>query len=728
MFKKLLLVSVIFACAQVLFSQAQFSPATKRFLFELKQSKPAKRNDNIIPNVQLINEYALYYKNQSYYIGALLLVESSKFNSNELGAKGITNFNQKGNIFSIRLPVQFLESLAQINGVLLVDIGDPLFPDLENAIKTTKVDSVHRGLGALPRAYTGKGVVVAVIDWGFDYTHPMFYDSTLSRYRVVRAWDQNKLSGPPPNGFDFGTAYETQTDLLAAQQDTLYVFGPGSHGTHVAGIAAGGGAGVNLIGMAPESDLILISLRRDAPSLIDAYHYIEQYSRKVNKPFVVNMSFGNHLGPHDGTTLENIGIDAFAGKGKILVGSAGNNGDANFHIQQAFKSNTDTLRTVVNFTTLPDYFGQTLSMWGSKNSSFSVRFSLLNNQRRSFLNSSWFSTLKDTVFNQIIGNSNGDSIEMRFTITNSFVTNQKPNIRVDVRKKGNLKLLLEAVSNTNCDLHVWNNVRLFNRYTNWGVPFTADFVNTKSGNTAYGVGEPAGVGKNVLTVASYRSEVFLPNGLTFYGQISSFSSHGPTVDERRKPDIAGPGQLVISSVNSFDPNPGTIAETTQFNGKNYQFVAFSGTSMSGPAVAGIVALMLEMNPNLNHTQIKEIIQNTARLDKHTGQIADTGSLIWGRGKINAYSAMLEVKDKHIDLNARNVFPNPSAQYVSFSTNEATELVVVNASGKQVISNQYSQIPAMQTLNLKALPDGIYFFKFITKSGVSVVKWVKSSSF
>jgi hypothetical protein len=135
-----------------------------------------------------------------------------------------------------------------------------------------------------------------------------------------------------------------------------------------------------------------------------------------------------------------------------------------------------------------------------------------------------------------------------------------------------------------------------------------------------------------------------------------------------------------------------------------------------------------MNPNLNHTQIKEIIQNTARLDKHTGQIADTGSLIWGRGKINAYAALLEVKDKHIDLNARNVFPNPSAQYVSFSTNEATELVVVSASGKQVISNQYSQIPAMQTLNLKALPDGIYFFKFITKSGVSVVKWVKSSSF
>src|SRR5690606_28301109 len=150
--------------------------------------------------------------------------------------------------------------------------------------------------------------IIAVIDWGFDYTHPTFYDSTLTDLRLVRAWDQNKLSGPAPEGFSFGTEYKGKDELLAAGDDTLYVFGPGSHGTHVAGIAGGTGGGSVHVGAAPEAELIFISLRRDAPSFTDALQYVTNYAESVNKPYVINMSFGSHLGPHDGSYLKNVAI------------------------------------------------------------------------------------------------------------------------------------------------------------------------------------------------------------------------------------------------------------------------------------------------------------------------------------------------------------------------------------------------------------------------------------
>jgi hypothetical protein len=55
------------------------------------------------------------------------------------------------------------------------------------------------------------------------------------------------------------------------------------------------------------------------------------------------------LGPHDGTSLKNIGIDNLHGPGRIFVGSAGNNGNNNFHLDRNFNQNSDSLFTVVNF-------------------------------------------------------------------------------------------------------------------------------------------------------------------------------------------------------------------------------------------------------------------------------------------------------------------------------------------------------------------------------------------
>ncbi|MCG9880305.1 MAG: S8 family peptidase [Bacteroidia bacterium] len=723
----LILFSVIFC--PFIWAQAQFSSATKRFIHDYKKQINVYHKSTVSFSSDFIQEYALYQKSNSYIIGALLWVQPEKIDLTALNKLGLRQLKKAGDIYSIRIPIEHLEKLKNIEGIRLVDIGDTYSQDLQNALISSRADSAHKALGGLNQSYTGKNVVVAIIDWGFDYTHPMFYDSTLNTYRVVRAWDQNKVSGPAPEGFDFGTAYESKEALLAAKEDTLYVFGPGSHGTHVGGIAGGQGAGTKHIGVALNSDLIFISLRRDAPSLIDAYLYVEKYAKSVNKPFVINMSFGSHLGPHDGTSLENVGIDAIVGKGKIAVASAGNNGTNNFHIQYPFKSAQDTLRTLVSFTPASNYWGQALSMWGSSLSSFSVRFRLLNPDNSTALLTPWYHSKEEPVLTDVFSTPNGDTLEARITATASFVTNQKPNIRAELRRRGNLRVLLEAVSSDECELHMWNVVRLTNRFTNWGSNFSKGFPGTVGGNSDYGLGEPGGVGKSVITIGSYRAEIYRSNGNISFGQLSSFSSKGPTVDGRRKPDICGPGQEVISSVNSYDTSPKNPVEQVVFNGRTYEFEAYSGTSMSGPAVAGMVALMLEKNPGLQPYQVKEILQRTSRLDNYTGQISlDSTSLVWGSGKANVLAALRELDNYPymplVAFEQYKIYPNPSEGTAMFIAPSDVRLEVIDMNGRKVYEGKFLKNEAPYTLDLHYLKYGLYYFRFSTDTGVNVQKWLK----
>jgi subtilisin family serine protease len=75
-------------------------------------------------------------------------------------------------------------------------MAEKLEPELDGAVKDIRADLVHKGEG-LPQPYTGKNVIIGIVDWGFDYTHPTFYDTTLSHSRIIAAWDQEKVIGTP---------------------------------------------------------------------------------------------------------------------------------------------------------------------------------------------------------------------------------------------------------------------------------------------------------------------------------------------------------------------------------------------------------------------------------------------------------------------------------------------------------------------------------------------------
>jgi len=708
---------------------AVLDPSGRMFLQSLRAV-----NGDVGAMEALAAGYDLIPAGGEYHLGVLALVDEASVDRAALRQLGVHVGSVLGSLWTMRVPVSRLEAFTAVRGIRYIEVGEPVSPDLVRALPSARVDSVHAGLGDLGRAYTGAGVIVAVVDWGFDYTHPVFYDTTLTHLRISRAWDQNKLSGPPPAGYSFGTEYVGAQQLLAAQSDTNYVFGYSSHGTHVAGIAGGSGAGTDHRGVAFESELMFVSLRRDAPSLIDAFTWIANYAQSVGKPFVVNMSFGSHLGPHDGTDLKNQGIDQLQGPGRVFVGSAGNNGGSNskFHLEKDFNASPgDTLKTVVHFANNTDQFGQTLSMWGSPLSDFSVALRVVDAANNTLFETPFYHSIQEPLVNDTMLAGN-DTLIVRIQSAAQSFLNDKPNIRLEVKRTGAAKVVL-LVTSQNTHLHIWNNVRMNNRYTNWGVTLGSGYPGAVEGNAEFGLGEPAGVGKNVITVASYVAEV-IHNNNVLLGNLSSFSSEGPTVDYRTKPDIASVGQNVISSVNSFDITQGNFSATVTHLGKTYGFVSFSGTSMSAPLVTGIVALMLEANPLLNAEQVKDILKTTARLDNNTGPIDSAGDLRWGWGKANALAAvkaaelLASVPDARLNHEMFRFFPNPANHAVTIEMDRQLQgtatISVYQLSGQRVILQEAAAgFPLSVSVN--HLDPGMYLIVFQSGNEYGVGKLIIS---
>lgn len=704
-------------------AQAKLSTDAQAFELKLKSYLNEETGELRELSNTFISRYDLYSRSGFYYLGAVVLT-NSEFEQSSLAKLHIETGSQIGQILTLRVPIQNFTKLKYVRGIEYIEAGSEIAPNLDRSRYSLRADSVHQGLN-LKMPYTGKGVIVAIIDWGFDYTHPNFYDSSGQNYRVVRAWDQNKNSGPHPAGFDFGTEYIGKDELLAAEQDTLYVFGPGSHGTHVGGIAGGSGAGTKYYGIAPDVELIFISLKRDDPSFLDAITYVSRYADAVGKPFVVNMSFGNHSGPHDGSTLRNRALDILAGKGKVFVGSAGNNGGEFFHLYHDFNTQ-DTLKTVVYFAIgLSGYWGETVNAWGEEGKQFDISLALVDNNDSILYQSPFYSTASNLAFYDTIYASGTDSLILRFTSDSKNLLNSKPNLLFEVKKAGFQKLVMIAKGEGK--VHFWHIAQLDNRVTNWGQPFRDDYPGAIAGNPEYGIGGPPAISKEVITVASHRGEVVLPNGQVNLGQLSTYSSWGPTADERVKPDISGPGQDVASSVNSFDPGAGSPVETVSFNGKDYHFVRYSGTSMSGPAVAGTVALMLQANPNLTAKEVKAILKETARLDQYTGQIGTDGDLKWGWGKANAWEALQKIELKlsvraALNTSAR-IYPNPSSTNLSIESEGISSYQLYDLNGKLVKESSFEKTDEVH-IDLSNLKPGAYIFHWTDIQGAQVARVIK----
>ena len=158
-------------------------------------------------------------------------------------------------------------SLKAARPLSIAQQSDSLFP----------VDKFGRpGAASLP--YTGRGSIVAMLDFGLDFGHPNFLNPDGTT-RVMSLWHQGApYQSGSPNRYGYGRVFSQQEINLALLESDPYRAlgyhpaisdnGHGSHGTHTTDIAAGNGQALNsLRGVAPEADLLFVHLStpRSAP-------------------------------------------------------------------------------------------------------------------------------------------------------------------------------------------------------------------------------------------------------------------------------------------------------------------------------------------------------------------------------------------------------------------------------------------------------------------------------
>jgi len=724
-------------------AQDHFSAYAKEVSARLKPHLSQSNKTTSLP-AQLMEQYLLQAEPEGITLGAIIQVNNGKQPDAELNRLGIRIHTRARNIWTVRIPIDRLSDFASVKGIAQVDFDKKLYPALTEAKKDVGADKVYSGIG-LPMAFRGKGVIVGVIDMGFDAGHPAFYDKE-GNLRVAKWWNQNG-SGTPPQGYSYGREHPNKAAILQAMQDNT----PIGHGTHVAGIACGAGDGTTetYTGLAPESEIVWVSFLKAGTNVIDAVKYIFDYAESQGKPAVINMSFGTHDGPHDGTSLVDKGLENLVGSGKILVGALGNEGMRTLHLDHIFEGGADTLRTIPVLEGFPPLIGQsTVLVYGSQE--YNVGFVLLDARTGevaeyldkfynpftaadvdSFTIGSGFEGTTIRVASVKPANSSNNKGHLRISFNSTYLLNPRVvALRIAGKPASKIELWNMGAGGTGSNL------------TDTLPGSTTVLQGYQQGDNRTTLREIGGSGKAVISVGAYitkneytditgtKQTIRMPAPI---GEIAPFSSRGPAADGRMKPDISAPGNVVASAFSSFDqfsPREAVVANV-EWNGKRYPFGVYEGTSMASPMVCGAVALLLQVNPKLTVDQVKSILQQTARKDDFT---TATDNDTWGWGKLNVYDAVkkaIEITGRTSNVEAMPVsmYPNPANEAVtvnySVPVGECAILEVFTNTGAKILEQKLSGLQGQKELNTRLWAEGVYLFRFNCNGQIHTQKLVIS---
>ncbi|MCA6090618.1 S8 family peptidase [Streptomyces sp. SCA3-4] len=529
---------------------------------------------------------------------------------------GLTVLTRAGDVVGGEIELDRLAELDNLEAVDYVEASRPTLPELDASLPEARVDTVHAG----PPPFRGAGVIVGVIDSGVDWRHGCFRDPT-GKTRILRIWDQNltpQVGESSPASFGFGVEYQrSEVDSALLSPNPLSVVrhmdDEVGHGTHVAGIAAGDGSSAGngepaftFVGVAPEAELVVVANQvttaamGDSLSTLAAVDYVFRVAATLGRPAVINISQGDNLGPHDGSSPLERGIDNLLNApGRALVKSAGNAANAGVHATgKVAEGGSD----VVQFVVPPnDSTPDTLDIWYSSADRFDLRITPPGGTASADVAPGTTTDLdlpggnKAFVDSIVHSPQNGDN-QISVQLTRGSQTAIRP---------GTWSLTLTA-----------RTVGEEGRWHGWvergqAVP---QFIGPHR-DDAVTISVP-GTSKKVITAASYITKG------AGVGSLSTFSSRGPTRDGRAAPTLAAPGQAITSALVG-------AAGTTQYQ-------PMSGTSMAAPHLTGMCALMLQKRPTLTQAQLAGHLTGTARLDTFTGGMAGND---WGAGKADGAAAV-----------------------------------------------------------------------------------------
>jgi minor extracellular serine protease Vpr len=540
-----------------------------------------------------------------------------------------------------------------------------MYPCMDSARQETHIDEVQGWNPAvrspLSKQYTGRGVVFGILETEFDTHHPAFLDS-LGHTRFYAVWDETDTTKPSNVRAIYG-GYGQIRRGQALDADSLFATNGFYHGTLMTSLGAGSDRTHQWWGAAPEATIVGVKYGHADTNITQGLKWIFAIADSLNMPCVINMSIGSQVGPHDGTSDIDRAIDTLSKAGHIVVGAAGNDGELKPHVSFPLAAGAARGSFITpyatNDPTMPLNVETFVDMWGSANRTFTDTIYVCDTLTLQYKKTSTIvpNQRPDTIYWPNTTTGKNDTLVFQIGTERNSV-NAKPHMQIlAFCNNPNLMVGVRVASVQAETVHVWNVNKL--PFKGLGIP------GFYSGDSLYTIDEIGGTAKRIITAGGYNSKVDLttwngkvygPGDSSLHNYLS-YTSLGPTADGRIKPDLSAPARFVVGAMSRIGkdddrtvwwPNPANTLGRYEFTG---------GTSVASPIVAGIVALMLQVNPALTPETAKQVLQTTAIKDKYTGNIT-APDVRWGAGKVNALAAIEQlapVVTVHKGASARQIF-------------------------------------------------------------------------
>ncbi len=575
----------------------------------------------------------------------------------ELQRKGVVIDAVFDGFVSARIPVDCLQSVMASDAVSYVSLAQPLHWCNDSSLYYSNVAPAQVNHGHIG-SFTGKGVIVGIVDTGIDFNHINLCGSA-GRTRVCAVYMPADSTGRHPvvDGIELpGSCYEDSHEIESLTTDEP----ASSHGTHTTGTAAGSYRGNGWHGVAPEADIVACGIPSDLlndVNIANAVKYIFDYACRVGKPCVINLSLGSNSGPNDGTSFLCRVFSSLSGPGRMCVLSAGNDGDVPICFRSSIKQKTDTVTTFLRNRWGGLQRQGYVSMWNDVPQEHRTRVVVVNRSTGELEYASPIvgTLVEDSVFT--VSSESDVTFAAYYTGEISYASglepvfdsegNQLENERfhsywvfdVESVKFGHL-IGLQYFADTATELVGWCTQDAY---------FYSFAMHGATGGSPVGSISDLATTDSVISVGAYcsRQSYCAASGDMVYFDgyqptaIAAFSSYGPDENGVQRPDVCAPGAIVMSSANRYDehsdrsqwPAPAMV------NGQEYPYYPNKGTSMSAPVVTGAIALMLQANPMLTVADVREVLKRTAVKDEHVmgGDLSR-----WGAGKLDVWTAVNDV--------------------------------------------------------------------------------------
>ncbi|WP_105258268.1 S8 family serine peptidase [Pseudoalteromonas sp. T1lg88] len=474
----------------------------------------------------------------------------SDMQSMDLNLKVITRTSKLANALVVdgqETDIRQLENHTDVKAVYPVYDYELAVADSADYVKATPL--VENGLAS------GKGVRVAVLDTGIDYTHAAFGgEGTLEAYAAAIAdesvtWPQGIVKG----GYDF------------VNMDPDPIDNGTNHGTHVSH---------SVTGIAPDVELFVYSVCAGGCSgkaqlmALEAAMDPNQDMDIEDRVDVINMSLGGDFGDIAESAV-GLFINRAVALGTNVVVSAGNDGDIPYIV--GGPSTTEHALSVGAMTHPAE--------------EVSIAKGTVAGAEAVFQGAS---------FGPGVGSFNSDDIEVVYPESNqtacvAFADDVDFTGKAVILDRGGCAFTLKVLAAQEkgaAFVIIANN-------SDDGTP--APMGGFDAAVTIPSVGVNKATGLQLKEGAAFAVELTLA---TTAGAVADFSSRGPSVSGLLKPEITAPG------VNIMTAHPGT---GDGLSGAN-------GTSFSGPITAGAMSILKEALPERNAFELKATLMNAANMD------------------------------------------------------------------------------------------------------------------